>query len=538
MTHSGYNAHITPAEWRWVTVFGVGLVLLAFAPFVLMLLSGLAASDWQFMGVLHNYRDGATYLSKMFLGTQGRLLLQFQHTPEPHNGALIQVLYPLLGQIAGFTNVSIIVVFHVARVIAGVFMYMALYQLGALIWMRRRARRVFFVIVALGAGFGWAYALASGGRVDAPDLSIPEAFPFYSTVVNVHFPLTIACLALLAGVVISNFRPGAVSAPQVNNGGLAGALASLALALLYPQALVPFGAALVIFMGAGWLRRRRVERRELSWLVTLLLPAVPLAIYYAVVVLYNPAMAEWSRQNVTGAPPPLALLVGLGLPLVIGLPGIWRALRRFEADGDRLMLIWLLAILALMYLPTNIQRRFAVGMMIPIAYFATRSLEDYWFQHINRRWRYRLAVVVVPVIFLTQLFVLFMPVLPLLAGRPADSHGLLLNRDYAAAFRWLEGRVGLDDVVLVGPAGGVWLPGWAGARVIYGHPYETLQADTRYQQVVDWYSGQVEDCRALLEQYQVRYVVSGPDEAALGTTPCLAGLTLAARLGGVNIYAP
>jgi len=535
---SGYSAHIAPGEWRWVIVFGVGLVLLAFTPFVLMLVGGIAASDWQFMGVLHNYRDGATYLSKMFLGTQGKLMVQFLHTPEPHNPALIQVLYPLLGQIAGFTNISTIVLFHVARVISGVFMYMALYQLGALIWMRQRARRVFFVVAALGAGFGWIYVLVSGGRVDAPDLSIPEAFPFYSTVVNVHFPLTLACLALLAGVVISTFRPGVNSTPQINNGGLTAALASLALALLYPQALVPFGAALAVFLGIGWLRRRRVDRRELSWLLVIALPAVPLAVYYAAVVAFNPAIAEWNRQNVTAAPPPLALLVGLGLTLLLGLPGIVRALRRFEVDGDRFMLLWLAAMLIMMYLPTNIQRRFAVGMMIAIAYFATRSLEDFWFQRINRRWRYRLALAVVPVMFFTQLFVLFTPVLPVLIGRPADSHGLLLDRGYAAAFRWLGDRTALDDVVLVGPAGGVWLPGWAGARVVYGHPYETLQAETRYRQLVDWYSGRAADCAALLDQYSVAYVIRGPDEAVLGESPCFDDLTPVARFGRVSVYAP
>jgi hypothetical protein len=488
--------------------------------------------------MLHNYRDGATYLSKMFLGTQGTLLVQFLHTPEPHNGALIQVLYPLLGQIAGLANISTIVLFHVARVVAGVFMYMALYQLGALIWMRKRARRVFFVVVALGAGFGWIYALVTGGRIDAPDMSIPEVFPFYSTVVNVHFPLTLACLALLAGVVIVNFRPGATSTPRVSNGGLTGALASLALALLYPQALVPFGVALVIFLSMGWLRRRHIDRRELNWLVTRLLPAVPLAVYYAAVMIYNPAMAEWGRQNVTGAPPVLALLIGLGLPLVMGLPGIWRALRRFEADGDRFMLIWLLAMLVLMYLPTNFQRRFAVGMMLPVAYFATRSLEDFWFQRVNRRWRYRLALVIVPTMFFTQLFVLFTPILPIIAGHPENARGLLLDRGYAAAFHWLESRTNLNDVVLIGPEGGVWLPGWAGARVVYGHPYETLQADTRYQQVVDWYTGQAEDCRALLNLYAVTYVISGPDEAALGTTPCLDDLEPVAQFGAVSVYAP
>lgn len=534
---SSYSAHVTPGEWRWVIIFGVGLVLLAFTPFVLMLVGGIAASDWQFMGVLHNYRDGATYLSKMFLGTQGKLMVQFLHTPEPHNPALIQVLYPLLGQIAGFTNISTIVLFHLARVVAGVFMYMALYQLGALIWMRQRARRVFFVVVALGAGFGWVYVLVSGGQVDAPDLSIPEAFPFYSTLVNVHFPLALASLALLTGVVIVAFRPGANDAPQVNNGGLTAALASLALALLYPQALVPFGAALAAFLSVGWLSRRRIVQRELNWLLIIALPATPLAIYYAAVVAFNPAMAEWNRQNVTAAPPLPVLLVGLGLPLVMGLPGIVRALRRFEADGDRFMLLWLAAMLIMIYLPTNIQRRFAVAMMIPIAYFATRSLEDFWFQHINRRWRYRLALAVVPIMFFTQLFVLFVPVLPVLVGRPGDSHGLLLDRDYSTAFRWIADRTELDDVVLIGPLGGVWLPGWAGARVVYGHPYETLQAEIKYQQVIDWYNGETTDCAALLDQYHVAYIISGPDEAALGETSCFEDLTLVARFDHVSVYA-
>lgn len=537
----GYTAHMTPAEWRWVIFVSAALVLIAFAPFVLMALNSAPGPDWQFMGVLHNYRDGATYLSKMMLGAEGQWLVHFQHTPEPHNGAFIQVIYPLLGQIAGFASVPVIVMFHVARVVAAMFMYMALYYLAATIWMRLRTRRIFFVLISVGAGFGWLYAFFSGGAVDTPDLSIPEVFPFYSTLVTVHFPLTLACLALMTSVIISVFRPGSNEEPNLNNGGVTAALSSLALSFLYPQALVPFGGALLLYVTVRWLSERRITLREIRWLLVVGLPALPMAIYYSGILMYNPAMAEWNSQNVTSAPSPLVLALGLGIPLIMALPGIIRAIRRFEADGDQFMLIWLLVMLIAIYLPTNIQRRFAVGMMIPIIYFATRSLEDFWFQHVNRRWRYRLFMFVIPIIALTNVFVLFIPLLPLVANRPQQSEGLFLDRSYASAFEWIRERTGLDDVVLAAPDVSIWLPGWASVRAVYGHPYETLGAEIKEQRVLDWYdngTGSTAECSRLLDDYHVRYVIYGPEERAIGETDCIDALTPIVGIGSVTIYAP
>ncbi|MBZ0301566.1 MAG: hypothetical protein K8J31_17605 [Anaerolineae bacterium] len=535
---SGFTAHIAPTEWRWVIVVAVALILLAFAPYGLLALRGPSEAGWQFMGILHNSRDGATYLSKMMLGTHGEWLVHFQHTPESHGGAFIQVLYPLLGQVAGLTGVPVLVVFHLMRALSAVLMYLALYQLAATIWMRIRTRRIFFVLVSLAAGLGWLYAILSGGRVDSPDLSIPEAFPLQSTFVNVHFPLTLACVALLVSIIIEIFRPGATEEPTLSNGGLTAVLLSLALALLYPQALVPLGGALVTYAGWRWLSKRHVNRRELFWLLVILLPAVPIAAYYGAVVMYNPAMAEWSRQNVTAAPPLPVLLIGFAFPLIIALPGIIRAFGRYEAHDDHFMLAWLIVMLVCIYLPTNIQRRFAVGMMLPLAYFATRALEAFWLpQFSNRRWRYRVMILFVPLIALTHLFVLFIPTLPIVAGRPQDTQGLYLERDYAAVFEWLRERTRLTDVVLASEPVSLWLPGWAGTRVVYGHPFETLQADVKKDAIRAWYaSGQ--DCQTLIDDYSIRFILYGPEEAKIGDGPCLAELQQVARSGDVTIYAP
>ena len=202
--------------------------------------------------------------------------------------------------------------------------------------------------------------------------------------------------------------------------------------------------------------------RLLRWLLALMLPAIPIAAYYVITVIYNPAMAIWNRQNVTTAPSLPILLLGFGIPLLVALPGIYRAVRRFERDGDRLMLLWLVSMVVAIYLPVNVQRRFAVGMMIPVAYFATRAIEDVWLPRISRRWRPTLFSVFFPLIAISQILMLFLPVLPAITGYPQAAVGIFLERDYAAAYSWLETRTMQTDVILASPLASAWIPGWVG----------------------------------------------------------------------------
>jgi len=530
-----YTVYITSAEWRWVILIAGALALLAFAPLVWVALRG--TPGWQFMGTLHNYLDGATYFSKMRLGVEGEWLVTFQHTPETHSGALIQVLYPFLGQAAQVTGVPLMVMFHVARIGATVFMYVALYQLSATIWQRVRTRFIFFGIVSVGAGFGWL--LAPLLQIDTfPDFPLlPEAFPFYSSLMNVHFPLTLAFLALLCSLFVLVFRPGADDDPMVDQMWGAAGLLSVALAFLYPQALVPFGGALGLYMLSLWLRDRRLNVRLLRWFLAVVLPAVPIAAYYTMLLIYNPTMAEWNSQNITPAPSPLIMAAGFGIPLLLALPGIYRAFRRFERDGDRLMLLWLLCMIVAMYLPTNVQRRFGVGMMIPIAYFAARALEDTWLPLLSRRVRRLSLVVLFPMIAISQILMLFLPIIPALVDRPEASLGVFLEQDYAAAFLWLDPRIDQSTVVLASPVVSAWVPGWTSGRVVYGHPYETLDAATKEAEVRAWYAADT-DCDALIERYNVRYIFYGAEEIHLGAGACRNTLRLIATFGSLEVYAP
>jgi len=545
---TGYTGHITTSEWRWVTSFSILLVLGAFLPFLWMLVIGLTDSDWQFMGALHDYGNSATHLARIYQGTEDRWLLSYLHTPEAQDGTLIGFVYVLLGQLSRLVSLPAVVVFHIARIGASLFMYIALYQLAASIWMRVRTRRIFFVLIALGSGFGWL-AAPLFQILDATDLIVPQAYPFLASLTNVHFPLAIACLALLSSVAVAVLRPGTHDRPAIENGGALVFTTSLILTFIYPEAVVPILLAFVLAAGIAWFQHRDNPSTKLLWLIWFAVPALPMTAYYLGVIAYNDvANAVWTQVLDTRSPSVIGLLAGFGLMLLVALPGLARATRRFEPDGDQFMLIWLIIIVILTYLP-GIQAMALAGAMIPLAYFATRSVEDFWFEYIHRRQRMRVAVALLPILAASHLFMMWLPIRPMADGDFADASGLLLQEDYFNAFNWMERLVRHDDVVLAAPKVGLWLPVWTGGHVVYGHPIETIDADTREATVTQWYStDDLDVCRDILNGtfnadtalYAVDYVLYGPMERALGDTVCLELLQPIQQVDDVVIfrYAP
>lgn len=510
------SVYISTAEWRWVIAVSGLLVAMTLLPYAWVMARNQTDDGWRFMGMLSNPLDGATYLAKMEQGRNGAWLFELRHTPEAHDGAGFHAFYLLLGHASRMTGLSTVVMYHLARVATSLFMYISLYQLGATIWLRQRPRRLFFILLAVGSGLGWLWLLMGSGEL-AADLTIPEAFPFLSSYANPHFPMSIAALALIVSVYMIVFRRGYTAGPSVENGGLGVMLLSILLALIQPTALVPIGMALVLYVIARYYITRDFPIHELRWSAMLWLPAIPFAVYDMAVFQYNDIMAEFNRQNQTPSPALHLYLVGYGLLLIVALPGLVRAVRRFERDGDQLMLLWIIVNVIALYAPFNLQRRFAMGLIIPLVYFATRSLEDYWYYKIPQNWRaaalLTLIVFIIPTNILNLGIPLFGTVFEPDSGLEA---GLLIETDYWHAFGWLNDHGEPDAVVLASSNISLWVPAYTRQVVVYGHEFETVPAKLRKRQVEDWYHGK--DCDTLLSNavpFTVRYIFWGPQERAM-----------------------
>ena len=509
---------ISPSEWRWVITFSGLLVAITLLPYAWAIASDSPTDSWQFMGILANPLDGATYLSKIGEGLRGDLLYTLQYTPEPHQGAAIQEFYLFLGHIARIIGLSPVLMFHIARLVTGFIMFLSLYHLGSVIWPRLRPRRLFFSLLAVGSGLGWLYLVffpvramsqAGGAPLALPtDFSIPESIPFFATFVNPHFPLAIALIALIAATFVVVFRPGFNMQPNLVNGGIGLALLTVALAIVQPQGLVAITVALVVYLLVLTWRSRRLPLMEINWVILVILPALPFLIYYLAVTRDNWAMRIWNEQNATLSPSPIFYLVGYGLLLLAAIPGMWRAIRRFERDGDRFMIIWLVVNILLLYAPFNLQRRMAIGLIIPIVYFTVRALEDYWFHQVKPPLREALLIAFFVFVVPSNILSMLIPIFGIIRPESGIAGRLLLPAEEGKAIDWLGTHARRDNVVLAPENVSLWIPAYTGLRVVSAHPYETVNYETKQAEVAAWFDGQ--GCQELLTKYDVRYVISPP----------------------------
>src|SRR5262249_21011540 len=90
---------ISPPEWQWVINISTILVALTFIPYAWAFASNPNNPHVQFMGVLTNPQDAATYLAKIGEGARGQWLFTFAHTPEKSDGSVLVEFYLVLGRI-------------------------------------------------------------------------------------------------------------------------------------------------------------------------------------------------------------------------------------------------------------------------------------------------------------------------------------------------------------------------------------------------------------------------------------------------------
>jgi uncharacterized membrane protein len=114
--------------------------------------------------------------------------------------------------------------------------------------------------------------------------------------------------------------------------------------------------------------------------------------------------------------------------------------------------------------------------------------------------------------------------LALFGGAAARDPRIYLTTNEMAALNWLQTNVSRDAVVLASPELGGFIPAFAGQRVVYGHPYETVEAEVREQQVKDFFAGAIDQAR-MISDHAVTHIVVGPREQKLGTLD-LQGLPL------------
>ena len=502
--------HMTRSELRWVAVAALAVALLSSLPYVVV--AATTPNDLRFGGALVTPIDAQSYFAKMRQGYAGAWLFRLPYTVNDEPDAFLFTFYLALGHLARLAGLSLPAVYHLARGLGGWALLLSVYALIARVFDTPGDRRRAWLFVALTSGLGWI-GLASA------DVSIPESNTFFSILTNPHFPASMALMLIIYMSVLDGRR-------------LRASLASLGLAILQPFAPMAVYAGIA----ANWIIRAQLGRgdsllRQMKTAAMAGLSIAPLMLYFYLATQRDPILSQWSAQNLTPSPPPGEYLVGYGLLGVLAIPGARAALRRGR-DVDVLLLAWALSSTLLLYAPFPLQRRFSLGLHIPLVLLAVMGLRSATVKvasgDASYRWWGRIA------------FILSLPTTLLLVGimstaamRPPDGR-LFFSADEAAAFDWLRlaSHAPREPVVIAAPETGLFLPAWAGVRVIYGHPFETLDAANTRSKVERFFAGTADRADVLRD---VDYIFFGPREKKLGEAD--PGWQPVFESGDVTIYA-
>lgn len=502
-------------ESRWALGWAIVIVGLTCLPYLVAW--WLAPADTQYTGLLINHYDGESYYAKMQQGARGEWLFHLAFTPEPHDGTFVFVFYLILGRLAATLGLSIPLTYHLARVAAGIFFLLVAYRFTTRFFERVPARRSTFLLLGFSAGFGWL--LAPLGIITA-DFWVAEGFTFLSIFANPHFPLAIGLMLLIFLSVLDLQNKPLRFSKLLGAAGL-----GLLLALVQPFAVPVVMVVLGVYLGILMLQTRRLLWSEILTLGVTGLGAAPIMIYDLYVYHTNPALAAWSAQNLTPSLPPWDYALGYGLILLLALGGIIVAARRRERT-DLFQLSWVGSVVVLLYIPFALQRRFITGLHVPLTLLATLGLEQVVWPRVRARRRALVTNLIVGFTALTNIFVPLVSVLGVAQG----AHPLVMTYDEANACAWLQTHTVWADTVLAPVESGQFVPAWAGNRVVYGHPFETIDAETKETEVIHFFSptATTTERRILLDRYNVRYVlVTTPetdlDTATLALTPAWIG---------------
>jgi len=539
------RGQVTRREWWWALAWAAVALAITCVPYLLG--AALSSPERVFGGFVIGVEDGYSYLAKMGEGARGAWLFHIVYTSEPHNGALFFLFHILLGKLAALVagigdwplTETMVVVYHVARVVSGVLLLLTVYRFIATFTASRAIRRLAFLIVAFSGGLGWLLLLLGQPNWlgHAPiDLLLPEGFTFLVLYSFPHIALG-RTLLLLGFIVLWNSfsEPPRGKGRQKENTlallaswpfkSVASGLCWLTMGLIVPfYVIVAYAVA-----GAAWLAVM-VRRKTIVWHETLqtalaCLVASPVVIYSLFVFSVNPIMRQWSAQNLILSPHPLHYVMGYALVgglAILGVVYVWR--RRDEMSWR--LVAWAVVVPPLLYLPFNLQRRLIEGWQVPLAVLAALGLVRFvlpawrrtrlvhWlirFPRYSRRGLTRWAIAFTLLIMTPTYVLLLGSGCVAIVARTAP---IFREGGEVRALDWLAGRATYEDVVLSSYELGNYLPARVGARVFIGLGTETAHIEDKRALMKRFFDPATsDDWRAqFLQDYGITYVLAGPEE--------------------------
>ncbi len=498
----------------FLIIICLSLLGLTQLPYILAFWS--SPPNYVFGGFLINPLDGNSYIAKMYEGWRGDWLFTLPYTVQVGHGTFIYFFYILLGHLARIFHVPLIFTYHLIRAMGCVGLVLALSGLIKVVFNDTWSYRFALLMACFGSGMGW---LAMPSGYITSDFWVAEAYPFLSSLVNPHFCLATALMLWIMRIVIENQPPKTIWKYFWI------VMASFMLGLLAPFAFVIVVILIFVLISINIFFALREKQAILSGgvhsylglLSCVIIGGAPILYYEIYVFNTDPILRGWQAQNITLSPPFWDLLLSFSPLFILAIFGAIIAARQKMRTWYSVV-AWLVIGIIFVYLPWSLQRRFLFGLFIPIALLATLAM-----QYLNEKFNLKgFRLIIFGTFFIATFTTNLLLEITTIYGIKTKDPLLFLTRSEDHALTWIEGNTPSNALVLASPQMGLFIPAHTGRRVIYGHPFETVDAADRKNEVTTFYSGfgseNIQDQQSeFLEENQIHYIFWGPRERLLNT---------------------
>jgi hypothetical protein len=268
----------------------------------------------------------------------------------------------------------------------------------------------------------------------------------------------------------------------------------------------PFAATMIgIIFGINIIFTREFTKEKFINLAVFIIPAGAIGIYQYLTIRNDPVLNNWNSQNITLTPSIINLLFSFS-PFIIGILILFIILWKKKIILEKstyLLLSWIIFALLVAFIPFNLQRRFLVGIYLPIVIVFWNLLREYF--STDKEKKIKLTIFVLIGLVLPSNLLLFSG-----SVNAINNHDQIffINEDVDKAIEWLETNAKEESVILANEENGLIIPALARFKVVYGHPFESINAEETRIFVSDFWKNKLSDnqSRNFLEENNVDFI--------------------------------
>ncbi len=488
----------------WFSIVAILILVFGSIPYWTAQLA--QTSDLRFLGTYFDETDYAANISMMHAGEMGEWAYQMRFTSEESRPAFLRMFYILLGHVSKWFQLNVETTYHIARWVFGFVALYSIYQLCLKAFSGRKQARAAFLLTALGSGLGWLQLMLGAPLepISPIDFWLIDTYVFFSISLFPAFSFT---LALMAGAVTLYM--------DFLNTGKWKIIPVICLLTVASQITNPIAFAAIDLSFAGviifsWWKNKKVVSSQFYVLCVIAIAQIPLLAYNFIVLSKDPLWSNYTLQNQTLSPPPAYFFWGLA-PFC--LFAIWGIIRAFYEKNENIILlaIWSLTAILLAYSPVLIQRRFTIGLTIPLGILAIYGL-----QHLIQLTSAKYPALTKREDLISFAYVLTASIstIYLILGsslfmqtRPT---GNFYSQDLENAFIWLDENAKPNEFLLGSTETGQLAAQRTKLKVYIGHEIETLYFENKKDAVEAYYTGSA--AGDWVQHTPIQWVIYGPYE--------------------------